>query len=102
VGATVELEVFLSSTPTKERRVQIKTVAKVIRVEHSPTVEGFAAVSRDFTLLFDSKDCKRLSVSTVDHTTETGSGETSSLSAGDLPGLPGAGVLRIGKRLRPA
>jgi hypothetical protein len=101
VGATVDLEVFLSSTPTKDRRVQIKTVAKVIRVEHSPTVEGFAAVSRDFTLLFDSKDRKRFSVSTVDHTTETDSEETSSLAAGDLHGLPGAGVLRIGKRFRP-
>jgi hypothetical protein len=50
VGATVELEVFLSSVPTKA--VQIKTIAKVIRVEHSEKVEGFAAVSQDFQLLF--------------------------------------------------
>jgi hypothetical protein len=61
VGATVELEVFLSSTPTKVKMVQIKTIAKVIRVEHSATVEGFAAVSQDFQLLFG-----KFSISSVD------------------------------------
>jgi hypothetical protein len=61
VGATVELEVFLSSTPTKVKMVQIKTIAKVIRVEHSEKVEGFAAVSQDFQLLFG-----KFSISSVD------------------------------------
>ena len=49
VGATVELEVFLSSIPTRAKAVQIKTIAKVIRVEHSEKVEGFAAVSKTFS-----------------------------------------------------
>jgi hypothetical protein len=66
VGATVELEIFLSSTPTKNRRVQIKTVARVIRVEHSLAVEGFAAVSRDFTLLFDSKGRQKFQISSME------------------------------------
>ena len=61
VGATVELEMFLSSIPTRAKSVQIKTIAKVIRVEHSPTVEGFAAVSQDFQLLFG-----KFSVSSAD------------------------------------
>jgi hypothetical protein len=61
VGATVELEVFLSSMPTKAKAVQIKTIAKVTRVEHSEKVEGFAAVSQDFQLLFG-----KFSISSVD------------------------------------
>jgi hypothetical protein len=72
VGATVELEVFLASTPTKDRRVQIKTVARVIRVEHSPTVEGFAAVSRDFTLLFDSRGRQKFQISTMEENDSDG------------------------------
>lgn len=55
VGATVELEIFLSTAPgSGVRAVHIKTEASVIRVEYSADAEGFAAVSRDFTLLFDS------------------------------------------------
>jgi len=54
VGATLELDVFLSPTPGNGgRTVRIKTEARVIRVEHSSSAEGFAAVSQDFTLLFD-------------------------------------------------
>jgi PilZ domain len=56
VGATLELEIFLSPTAgDRAPTVLIKTEAKVIRVEHSATVEGFAVVGRDFTLLFDYK-----------------------------------------------
>jgi PilZ domain len=71
VGATVELEVFLSSTHTKGRTVQIKTVARVIRVEHSATAEGFAASSRDFTLLFDSKGRNKLYISNAEESDRT-------------------------------
>jgi hypothetical protein len=55
VGTTVQLDVFLSSRAfgASERRVRIKTEATVIRVDHSAASEGFAAVSQDFTLLFD-------------------------------------------------
>lgn len=54
MGATLELDVFLSPTPGNGgRTVRIKTEARVIRVEHSSSAEGFAAVSQDFTLLFD-------------------------------------------------
>jgi polysaccharide export outer membrane protein len=55
VGAQVQLDVFLSPTPGAARKtVRIKTEATVIRVEHSAGSEGFAAVSQDFTLLFES------------------------------------------------
>ena len=55
VGATLDLDIFLSPTAGNGRRaVRIKTEAKVIRVEHSGAAEGFAATSQDFTLLFDS------------------------------------------------
>jgi hypothetical protein len=55
VGTTVQLDVFLSSRAPGAigRRVRIKTEATVIRVDHSAASEGFAAVSQDFTLLFD-------------------------------------------------
>jgi hypothetical protein len=44
VGATLDLEIFLSSDPGAGRRtVQIKTFATVIRVEHKTDCEGFAA-----------------------------------------------------------
>jgi len=64
VGAQIELEIFLSHPSNRPgRTVQIKTEAKVIRVEHSETAEGFAVVSQDFTLLFDSKSRNSFSVS---------------------------------------
>ena len=54
VGATVQLEVFLVPTTGASRKnVRIKTEATVIRVEHSAGSEGFAAISQDFTLLFE-------------------------------------------------
>ena len=34
--------------------MRIKAEAKVVRVEHSDALEGFAAVSQDFTLSFES------------------------------------------------
>jgi PilZ domain len=54
LGAFVDLEILLSSpVENKGRSVQIKTHAKVIRVDHETNCEGFAATSSDFTLLFD-------------------------------------------------
>ncbi len=67
VGATLALDIFLSPAPgSKGRIVRIKTEATVVRVEHSVAVEGFAAVSKDFTLLFDSNTRNAFSVSSVD------------------------------------
>ena len=67
VGTTVELEIFLSTPPSSGvRTVQIKTEARVIRVEHSAGAPGFAAVSKDFTLLFDSKTRNAFGVSSAD------------------------------------
>jgi len=64
VGATVDLEIFLSrSSDNRGRNVQIKTQAQVIRVEHSDNAEGFAAVSHDFNLLFDKNRRNEFSVS---------------------------------------
>jgi PilZ domain len=55
VGATVHLDVFLAPTAGAHKKtVRIKTEATVIRVEHSAESEGFAAVSQDFTLLFET------------------------------------------------
>jgi PilZ domain len=71
VGATLDLEIFLSSTPARGRKVQIKTVAKVIRVEHSATAEGFAAVSQDFKLLFASNTKNAVCIS-IAHKNERG------------------------------
>jgi hypothetical protein len=66
MGATLELEIFLSPAPgSRARTVLIKTEARVIRVEHSGAVEGFAAVSRDFTLLFDYRTKNAFGVSCV-------------------------------------
>jgi PilZ domain len=67
VGAMLELEIFLSPVPgTRGRNVQIKTEARVIRVEHSASAEGFAAVSQDFTLLFDRNTKNEFGVSSAD------------------------------------
>ena len=55
VGATVQLDVLLSPTTSAPgKSVRIKAEAKVVRVEHSDALEGFAAVSQDFTLSFES------------------------------------------------
>jgi hypothetical protein len=55
VGATIELDVFLSpAIDGRKKGVRIKTEATVIRIEHFPAAEGFAVISQDFTLLFDS------------------------------------------------
>jgi hypothetical protein len=67
VGATLELDIFLSPAPGGAgRTVRIKTEASVIRVEHSVTAEGFAAVSQDFTLLFDSNKRNTFRISSDD------------------------------------
>lgn len=64
VGATLELDIFLSpASGNGVKTVRIKTEATVIRVEHSAAAEGFAAVSQDFTLLFDSNSGNTFSVS---------------------------------------
>jgi hypothetical protein len=66
VGATLELDIFLSpAAGNGGRTVRIKTEATVIRVEHSARAEGFAAVSRDFTLLFDVSTRNAVSVSST-------------------------------------
>jgi hypothetical protein len=67
VGALLELEIFLAPIHgSGVKTVQIKTEAKVIRVEHGAGVEGFAAVSKDLTLLFDSKTRNAFGVSSAD------------------------------------
>jgi hypothetical protein len=67
VGATVQLDVFLSPALGSARRtVRIKTEATVIRVEHSGAAEGFAAISQDFTLLFDSNTRNAVYISSAD------------------------------------
>jgi hypothetical protein len=66
VGATLELDIFLSPGPGGEgKSVRIKTEARVIRVEHL-SAEGFAAVSQDFTLLFDGNTKNAFCVSSAD------------------------------------
>ena len=65
VGAALELDIFLSPVPgSGGRTVRIKTEATVVRVEHS-AAEGFAAVSKDFTLLFDSNTRNAFCVSSA-------------------------------------
>jgi hypothetical protein len=72
VGATLELDIFLSQAPgSGGRTVRIKTEAKVIRVEHSTAAEGFAATSQDFTLLFDGNKRNTVCVSSA-HKNEGG------------------------------
>jgi hypothetical protein len=67
VGASLELDIFLYPPPGSEgRTVRIKTEARVSRVEHSAAAEGFAAVSQDFTLLFDSNTKNAFRVSSDD------------------------------------
>jgi len=68
VGTIVHLDVFLSSCQDRgpEKGVQIETDAEVIRVEHSATAEGFAAVSRDFRLMFGRDRGSSLWVSSVE------------------------------------
>jgi hypothetical protein len=71
VGARLDLDIFLSPAPgSAGRTVRIKTEAKVIRVEHSGAAEGFAAVSHDFTLLFDSNTRNGFSISSIDKNDE--------------------------------
>jgi hypothetical protein len=66
VGATLDLDILLSPAPgSGGRTVRIKTEARVIRVEHSTVAEGFAVVSQDFTLLFDSNTRNAFSVSSA-------------------------------------
>jgi hypothetical protein len=72
VGATLKLDIFLSPAPASGGKVvRIKTEATVIRVEHSAAAEGFAAVSQDFTLLFDSNTRNAFCVSSA-HKSEGG------------------------------
>jgi len=63
VGATVELDIFLAPSSGVGKKVRIRTEAKVIRVEHSGLPEGFAAVSQDFQLQFNSNGRGEFSVS---------------------------------------
>ena len=71
VGTTVQLDVFLSPANGSARRtVRIKTEATVIRVEHSAAGEGFAAISQDFTLLFDGHKRNAVYVSSLDENKE--------------------------------
>jgi hypothetical protein len=54
IGARIDLDIFLPlDQPSGARIIEIKTEATVIRVEHAPAGEGFAAISHDFELLFD-------------------------------------------------
>jgi len=67
VGAILELEIFLSPpSGGSGRTVEIKTAATVIRVEHQANCEGFAATSKDFTLLFDRNTEDAFGISGVD------------------------------------
>jgi PilZ domain len=68
VGTIVHLDVFLSSRQGRgpERSVRIETEAEVVRVEHSAMAEGFAAVSRDFRLMFDRDRRNSVCVSSVE------------------------------------
>jgi len=71
VGATLELDIHLSSASgSGGRTVRIKTEATVIRVEHSAAAEGFAAVSQDFTLLFNSNTRSAFSISSAQQNEE--------------------------------
>jgi hypothetical protein len=66
LGTSVDLEIILSPAPESGRNaVRIKTEAKVIRVEHAE-VEGFAATSQDFTLLFEENSGGSFGVTGID------------------------------------
>jgi hypothetical protein len=68
VGAIVDLKIFLSYPVGKgSRSVQIKTRVEVIRVDHEVNCEGFGAISRDFTLLFDRNGRKVFGISSIDN-----------------------------------
>lgn len=68
VGTIVHLDVFLSSRLGRgpEKKIRIKTEAEVVRVEHSAMAEGFAAVSRDFTLMFGRDHRNSLCVCSIE------------------------------------
>lgn len=69
VGATVQLDVLLSPALGSARRtVRIKTQARVIRVDHTTSSEGFATASEDLNLLFDSNKRNAFCVSTLERT----------------------------------
>jgi PilZ domain len=65
VGTKVVLEIFLAPSSGTGKKVRIRTEAKVIRVEHSATPEGFAAISRDFKLQFSTNGQDQFSVSSA-------------------------------------
>lgn len=56
--------------------MRIRAAAKVTRVEHSVTGEGFAAISQDLKLLFNFKGREQLCISTVEGTPEDEDDET--------------------------
>lgn len=67
VGAIIQLDVFLaSSVPGMNKGVRIKAQATVTRVEHSETVEGFAAVSQNLKLVVHSNGETVISVANAD------------------------------------
>jgi hypothetical protein len=66
VGSSLDLEIFLFPAGGSGRTVEIKAAATVIRVEHHPNREGFAAVSKDFTLLFDMNTGGAFGISGID------------------------------------
>ena len=69
VGSTVQLDVFLPPIlGAAGKRVRIRTSATVLRIENSAGSKGFAAVSEDFKLLFDSKGRNAVSVSSSEKT----------------------------------
>jgi PilZ domain len=73
VGAKVEVDIFLApASGSAGKKVRIKAAAKVTRVEHSATREGFAAVSQDFKLLFSSNGREQFCVSSVEETQDEG------------------------------
>jgi hypothetical protein len=64
VGATVQIEVFLSSgLGSGGKKVRISTDATVVRVDHTANSDGFAAVSQDFRLLFGNRGRNNLCIS---------------------------------------
>jgi hypothetical protein len=66
VGAKVEVDIFLAPAfGSAKKNVRIRAAAKVTRVEHSATHEGFAAVSQDFKLLFSSNGREQFCISSA-------------------------------------
>jgi hypothetical protein len=66
VNAKIDLEIFLAPTSSVGKNVRIKTEATITRIDHSAASEGFAAVSQDFTLLFDRKGRNEFCVSSFE------------------------------------